>query len=647
VLMEKMPDFSIAAIQGTVSTESSQNSINIDYALQAIQSAATMGNDIVTFPSGVIKGNCAKNLVQLSGTAKEHNIAIIFSIKEELSAASCDLTVSIDHLGNIVQQHGILEKSIHKNMIQAVKTKSGIVKIGVLSARESLQVRNHFLMTMGVELWCILNTNDNTLISEINFSHLAQTTSCFVVGFNNEGRNHSAAQDFSGTTEIFGPLGPLKTNDKEGMVCATCTLNELRMRALDWDPSYYNFSKEMDHYTTRLRSQLAFHHQDSVMPSIQIAAVQKSPCFKQNGKFEIDMPSTLSLGISSIKEAAQSGNDFVVLPEVFLGGYPRRLRFGTDIGSRLDTGRAAFSIYQSGAISLPHQRNGHFAVDPIRHKEIFAMCETAKEHNIAVVTGVLEHGATSHGSIYCSVLIINSDGLIVHKHRKAKLTAAERHTWSEGSTKTIKVVSVKTKVGNIKIAALPCWENLMPEVAMQLKAEGVQLWCAPTADGREQWYKVNIPHLAKVMNCFVVGCNSYATLQDIYGHSSIDSWDESVIKELSSNTPNSTLQTDEVIYFGGTTICGPKGYLEGGQPLLNKEGIISAQCTPDQLNETIDSENKLELSTQEIDAFFNAIDDHCDTGEPESSHANLSTGPAANSEMSELAKDKTSIIRGR
>jgi nitrilase len=624
----RMPDFHAAVAHINDAINSTGTGFTFDAAETAIQSAANAGNDIVILPGGVLSGNFDDNRFAIEKLANAGNIAIIVTLEKVRVLLPEPVLVAIDCHGDLVHEHAPSQFTLRldKNMIQPVMTKVGLVNVGMLSAHESLQVHNHFLMGMGVELWCVMKTDDNTLLSEINLSHFAQTTNCYVAGFDNEGRGQGAS--FSGSTEVHGPFGSIKGQEHNGIASAHCALNSLRRRTLDWDPSHYQLRKEKEYFVARLGQSLRGDEPESPMPDFQVAAAQATPRFKKNGKFEIDMPATIAHTVDLITQAADAGNDIIVNPEVELGAYPRRLRGGTDVGARSEGGRDIFALYQSGAILLPNRKD-RYRIDPIKHSEITAICNVAKEKNIAVVIGVLERSSRSQGTIYCTVLMIDSDGKICNKHRKSKDTAAERHIWGEGSAKTIKVRSVKTKSGSIRVAALPCWENLMPETAMLLKADGVQLWCVPTADGRPQCYNVNMPHLAKVMNCYMVNCNSHGSLREVFGDAPISEWDPEIVKELTNNSSNAILDPDEPMYLGGTSICGPSGHLPGGEPLLNRQGIISARCTSAQLHQRASTTNRLGIDMNQFADFMEQFDNGYDTGDSDSDFSHLITCRAA------------------
>ena len=53
-----------------------------------------------------------------------------------------------------------------------------------------------------------------------------------------------------------------------------------------------------------------------------------------------------------MREAAAAGARLIVLPEAFLGGYPKGLDFGVTVGSRSPEGRDVFRRYREAAVEL-------------------------------------------------------------------------------------------------------------------------------------------------------------------------------------------------------------------------------------------------------------------------------------------------------
>ena len=53
----------------------------------------------------------------------------------------------------------------------------------------------------------------------------------------------------------------------------------------------------------------------------------------------------------------------------------------------------------------------------------------------------------------------------------------------------------------------------MPLLRMAMYAKGIQLYCAPTADGRDTWI-ATMQHIALEGRCFVLSCNQFARRSD-------------------------------------------------------------------------------------------------------------------------------------
>src|SRR5215813_9226719 len=79
---------------------------------------------------------------------------------------------------------------------------------------------------------------------------------------------------------------------------------------------------------------------------LEVAAIQaSSPLF--------DSRKGVEKACRLIAEAAGSGARLILLPEAFLGGYPRGLSFGTVVGSRSGEGRDLYARYHEGALEVP------------------------------------------------------------------------------------------------------------------------------------------------------------------------------------------------------------------------------------------------------------------------------------------------------
>ena len=184
--------------------------------------------------------------------------------------------------------------------------------------------------------------------------------------------------------------------------------------------------------------------------------------------------------------AKAAPSQLVVFPEVFLSGYPRGVDFGVSIGNRTAAGRDKYVTYWNGAIDVPGPATNRLG-------------EIARQHATHLVIGVTERDG---GTLYCTALFFDADGRMLGKHRKLMPTALERAIWGCGDGSTMPVFD--TAIG--KLGAAICWENYMPLYRTALYQQGIQLYCAPTADGRESWI-ATMRHIAMEGRCFVLSSN--------------------------------------------------------------------------------------------------------------------------------------------
>ena len=254
------------------------------------------------------------------------------------------------------------------------------------------------------------------------------------------------------------------------------------------------------------------------MGSVVVAAVQA-------GSVLFDTPATLAKAEQWIRDAAASGARLVVLPEAFLGGYPKGFDFGITVGSRSPEGRELFRRYREAAVELDGPG-------------VARLAELAAEVGVHLVAGVIERDG---GTLYCTAVFIDPRAGLVAHHRKLMPTAAERYLWGQGDGSTMP--AVRTDFG--VLGAAICWENYMPLFRQTMYAKGVQIWCAPTVDDREQW-QATMRHIALEGRCFVISANQYFA------------------------------PDDKVLINGGSTIVSPLGEILAG-PLRTGEGLLLAE----------------------------------------------------------------------
>ena len=266
-------------------------------------------------------------------------------------------------------------------------------------------------------------------------------------------------------------------------------------------------------------------------PTVRVALVQSAPV-------AFDLAQTLDKLQSLTTDAARQGAQLVLFPEAFVSGYPRGLDFGAVIGSRTAEGREWYQRYWASAIELPGPDADRIGM-------------MARDAGTYLVVGVVER---SGGSLYCSVAFFGPDGAYLGKHRKLMPTAAERVVWGQGDGTTLPVFD--TPIG--RVGAVICWENYMPLLRTAMYEQGIELYCAPTADHRDTWL-ASMQHIALEGRCFVLSANQFARRTDYP-----DDYPASF-----GNGP------DAIVSRGGSCIVGPLGQVLAG-PVYDHETILLA-----------------------------------------------------------------------
>ncbi|HKG26820.1 MAG TPA: nitrilase-related carbon-nitrogen hydrolase [Thermomicrobiales bacterium] len=265
----------------------------------------------------------------------------------------------------------------------------------------------------------------------------------------------------------------------------------------------------------------------------------------QAASVAFDLERTLDKTGDLAADAARRGARLAVFPEAFVSGYPRGSDFGAVVGARTAEGREAFRRYWASAIEVPGP-----AAD--------ALGEIARANELFLVIGVIEREG---GTLYCTVLFFAPSGRYLGKHRKLMPTASERLIWGYGDGSTLPVFA--TDVG--KIGAVICWENYMPLLRTAMYGKGIELYCAPTADGRDSWL-ATVRHIACEGRCFVLSCNQFARRRDYPEDYPTPFGDE----------------PETVLSRGGSCIVGPLGDLLAG-PDYDGETILTADLDLDEI----------------------------------------------------------------
>jgi nitrilase len=265
----------------------------------------------------------------------------------------------------------------------------------------------------------------------------------------------------------------------------------------------------------------------------------------QAASVAFDGKRSLAKALDLIRDASKKGAALVLFPEAFLSGYPRGLDFGAVVGSRSQAGRDDFRRYWESAVDVPGPT-------------VAALGKAARANKVFLVMGAVER---DRGTLYCSVLFFAPDGTFLGKHRKLMPTASERLIWGFGDGSTLPVFD--TPLG--RAGAVICWENYMPLLRMYMYSQGIEIYCAPTADHRETWI-ATMQHIAVEGRCFVLGCNQFNRRRDFP-------------KDFRSSFGD---DPETVLSRGGSCIVDPFGKFLAG-PDFRDETILVADLDRGQL----------------------------------------------------------------
>lgn len=268
------------------------------------------------------------------------------------------------------------------------------------------------------------------------------------------------------------------------------------------------------------------------MSIVRAAVVQAAPVV-------FDRERTIDKVRALAADAGKQGAQLVVFPEAFVSAYPKGLDFGARIGMRTPEGREDFRRYWESSVDVPGP-----AVEQLG--------AIAAENGCHLVIGVIER---ERGTLYCTVLFFAPDGALLGKHRKVMPTAMERLVWGFGDGSTMPVF--ETPLG--RLGAVICWENYMPLLRTHMYAQGIELYCAPTADDRDSW-AATMRHVALEGRCFVLSACQYLTRGDCPENYAAFQGDEPAT----------------VLMRGGSCVFGPLGQILAA-PHFEGETILMAE----------------------------------------------------------------------
>jgi nitrilase len=274
------------------------------------------------------------------------------------------------------------------------------------------------------------------------------------------------------------------------------------------------------------------------MEAVTVAVVQAAPV-------SFDVRRTLEKTADLAADASRRGARLALFPEAFVSAYPRGLDFGAVVGSRTEAGREQFRRYWESAIDVPGP-------------EVDRLARMAGANRLHLVIGVIER---ERGTLYCTALFFGPDGRYLAKHRKLMPPASARLVWGFGDGSTLPVLD--TELG--RVGAVICWENYMPLMRAAMYAKGVDIYCAPTADGRDTWLST-MRHIALEGRCFVLSANQFARRSDYPADYASTFGDDPAT----------------IVSRGGSCIIGPLGEVLAG-PDFSGETILTAELDLDDI----------------------------------------------------------------
>ncbi|MFW6055687.1 MAG: carbon-nitrogen hydrolase family protein [Chloroflexota bacterium] len=268
-----------------------------------------------------------------------------------------------------------------------------------------------------------------------------------------------------------------------------------------------------------------------VFPAYKVAAVQAAPIF-------LDRDATVDKACRLIEEIAVGGATLAVFPETWIPGYP--VWTNADARWNYRPAKESYALLYRNAVDVP---------GPV----IDRLCDAAGRAGVAVVMGIHERSKT--GTLYNSLVFIDTDGRFLGTHRKLVPTYHERMIWGRGDGSTLSVFD--TAQG--RLGGLICWEHWMPLARFAMYAAGEQVHAAVWPSATET-FLLACRAMAFEGRMYVVAAASYLTramLPDVFPlHAELESFPEEMC-------------------VGGSAVVGPDGRFIAA-PVYGCETIVYA-----------------------------------------------------------------------
>jgi nitrilase len=176
----------------------------------------------------------------------------------------------------------------------------------------------------------------------------------------------------------------------------------------------------------------------------------------------LDREKTLDKIIVYVQDAAAQGCQLVTFGEALLPGYPFWVERSNGAEFNSPVQKEIHAHYLDQAVQI---EAGH----------LVRLCELAKQHELAVMLGIIERPLDRGGhSVYASLVYIDSDGTVQSVHRKLMPTYEERLTWAPGDGHGLRT----HQLAKFTVGGLNCWENWIPLARASLYGQGEDLHVA-------------------------------------------------------------------------------------------------------------------------------------------------------------------------
>lgn len=279
---------------------------------------------------------------------------------------------------------------------------------------------------------------------------------------------------------------------------------------------------------------------------VNVAIIQAKPEY-------LNLQRSLDKSIDYIEKAAKQGANLITFGETWLTGYPTWLDHcpGACLWNHGPT-KEVYALLRKNSPTVPG-------------KEVDALSQAAKKHGVVVVMGLNERvdQGLGNGTLYNSLITIDTNGEILNHHRKLVPTFTERIVWGPGDGDGLK--ASETEFG--RISGLICWEHWMPMARQTLHQEAEQIHISvwPTVNDMHQMAS---RHYAFEGRCYVLATGLIESVADLPPQFELPD-------KLRDNP-------DQLLQRGGSAIIGPDGQYVAG-PVFDEETILTAEIDLDSI----------------------------------------------------------------